>query len=47
MQLARGSAYLYVEGTFYNDLRLGGAADYSEPIRRFNRCCMLIMGGWC
>ena len=25
-------------GTFYNDLRQPGAADYSEPVRRYNRC---------
>ena len=37
LQLAKGSAYLYVEGTFYNDMRGPGSADYSEPIRRFNR----------
>lgn len=38
LALAKRSAYLYVEGTFYNDMRAPGAADYSEPIRRFNRC---------
>ena len=36
--LSKGSAYLYVEGTFYNDLRSPEAQDYSEPIRAFNRC---------
>ena len=38
LRLAVPSAYLYVEGTFYNDCRDPGAADYSEPVRRHCRC---------
>ncbi|EFN60081.1 hypothetical protein CHLNCDRAFT_133386 [Chlorella variabilis] len=34
LRISRPSAYFYVEGTFYNDLRQPDAADYSEPIRR-------------
>ncbi|KAL4855237.1 snRNA-activating protein complex subunit [Chlorella vulgaris] len=34
---ARPSAYFYIEGTFYNDLRQPGAADYSAPILQYNR----------
>eukprot|EP00887_Chlorella_sp_A99_P003248 scaffold9.g3248.t1 len=37
LSLVRRSAYLYVEGTFYNDVRAPGAQDYSELIRRHNR----------
>ncbi|PSC69390.1 snRNA-activating complex subunit-like isoform X2 [Micractinium conductrix] len=37
VQLKKPSAYFYIEGTFYNDLRHPEAADYSEPIRRYNR----------
>ncbi|EIE24050.1 hypothetical protein COCSUDRAFT_62573 [Coccomyxa subellipsoidea C-169] len=33
--MAVPSAYFYIEGTFYNDLRAAGSLDYSEPIISF------------
>jgi hypothetical protein len=33
--MAVPSAYFYIEGTFYNDLRSPGSLDYSQPIIRF------------
>ncbi|KAL4449459.1 hypothetical protein ABPG77_007103 [Micractinium sp. CCAP 211/92] len=37
LQLRKPSAYFYIEGTFYNDLRHPQAEDYSAPIRQYNR----------
>lgn len=37
LQLRKPSAYFYIEGTFFNDLRHPLAEDYSAPIRRYNR----------
>ncbi len=33
--MAVPSAYFYIEGTFYNDLRAAGSLDYSQPIISF------------
>ncbi len=35
--ISKPSAYFYVEGTFYNDLRQPHAVDYSCAIREHNR----------
>jgi snRNA-activating protein complex subunit 3 len=36
LRLRAPSAYLYVEGTFYNDMRAPDAVDYSAHIRQYN-----------
>lgn len=33
--MAVPSAYFYIEGTFYSDLRAPGSLDYSEPVIEF------------
>jgi snRNA-activating protein complex subunit 3 len=35
IELSKPSAFFFVEGTFYNDMRAAGAIDYSAPIRTY------------